>query len=84
MDNKNCSGCRFFKQFYSKAFYRYVKRDFGQCFLCSGIKGAEESCEKWKRKITDEGYRREIIYKAMKKTIKSIHMLQCILEEDGE
>ncbi len=83
-ESKHCYGCRYYKPYYTKGYFKFDRCDIG---LCSKKKATVERhgfCEKYTCAFYGRIDRKEAALKALTENLSLLSEIKQILEEDDE
>lgn len=78
---KECCRCKFFKAYYTRAYCRYLKEDFGRCSIKKDFVNKHGGCTNWKLKEVDKNYKRGIVIKNLDDALTDISVIKDFLAE---
>lgn len=80
--DKRCGRCEYYKKYYVKNVYDFVKTDYGYCSKCQKICGKKEKCDEWTRINTERlKFLRDVSIKYLQDAIFKIIKLRRIVTE---
>ena len=81
---KECWGCGNYQAYYTKGYYKYDRKDRGNCTKHEKIVGKHESCGQWRTNAVRRRVRKSICLNALGTAISNLSEMKQILSEERE
>ncbi len=81
---KECCRCGYFKAYYTKAYCRYLREDYGRCAIKKEVVKKHGGCERWRLKEVDAKIKRGVILQNLANAVTTINVIKDFLDENKE